>query len=46
VGEGAVVGACSIVTKDVPPWTVCAGNPCRVIRPRELDRAPRERTFR
>jgi putative colanic acid biosynthesis acetyltransferase WcaF len=46
VGEGAVVGACSIVTKDVPPWTVCAGNPCGVIRPRELDRAPRERTFR
>jgi len=37
VGEGAVVGACSVVTKDVPPWSVCAGNPCRVIRPRKLD---------
>jgi putative colanic acid biosynthesis acetyltransferase WcaF len=37
VGEGAVVGACSIVTKDVPPWTVNAGNPCRVIKPRQLD---------
>jgi putative colanic acid biosynthesis acetyltransferase WcaF len=37
VGEGAVVGAGSVVTKDVPPWTVCAGNPCRVIKPRRLD---------
>src|SRR5580704_9122839 len=36
VGEGAVVGACSVVTKDVPPWTVCAGNPCRVIKTRQL----------
>ena len=35
VGEGAVVGACSVVTKDVPPWTVCAGNPCRVIKGRQ-----------
>jgi putative colanic acid biosynthesis acetyltransferase WcaF len=34
VGEGAVVGACSVVTKDVPPWTICAGNPCRVIKSR------------
>jgi putative colanic acid biosynthesis acetyltransferase WcaF len=36
VGEGAVVGAFSVVTKDVPPWTVCAGNPCRPIRTRIL----------
>jgi acetyltransferase-like isoleucine patch superfamily enzyme len=32
VGEGAVVGAGSIVTKDVAPWTVVAGNPARPIR--------------
>lgn len=36
IGEGAVVGACSVVTKDVPPWMVCAGNPCRPIKPRIL----------
>lgn len=37
VGEGAVVGACSVVTTNVPPWTVCAGNPCRVIKERRMD---------
>lgn len=32
IGEGALVGAGSVVTKDVKPWTVVAGNPARVIR--------------
>ncbi len=32
VGEGAIIGACSLVTKSVPPWTVAAGNPARVLR--------------
>ena len=44
VGEGAVVGAYSVVTKDVPPWMVCAGNPCRVIKPRRLDDVNESRT--
>lgn len=32
IGEGAVVAAGSIVTKDVPAWTLVAGNPARVIK--------------
>ena len=32
VSEGAVIGAGSVVTSDVPPNTVAAGNPCKVIR--------------
>lgn len=34
IGEGAVVGACSRVFKDVPPWVVAAGHPARVLKPR------------
>jgi acetyltransferase-like isoleucine patch superfamily enzyme len=32
IGENATVGAGSVVTKDVPPGTVVAGNPARVMR--------------
>jgi UDP-2-acetamido-3-amino-2,3-dideoxy-glucuronate N-acetyltransferase len=32
IGEGALVGAGSVVTKDVEPYTVVAGNPARVLR--------------
>ena len=32
IGDNAVIGAGSVVTKDVPAWTVSAGNPCKVIR--------------
>jgi putative colanic acid biosynthesis acetyltransferase WcaF len=37
VGEGAVVGARAVAMKDVPPWTVVAGNPARVVKQRVLD---------
>lgn len=32
VGEGAIVGAGSLVTKDVPAWTVATGRPAKVVR--------------
>ena len=34
IGARAVVGAASVVTRDVPPNVFAAGNPCRVLRPR------------
>ncbi len=32
VGRGAIIAAHSVVTKDVPPFTVAAGNPARVVK--------------
>lgn len=32
IGNGAVVGAGSVVTKDVPPYAIVAGNPARIIK--------------
>lgn len=34
VGEGSVIGAGSVVTKSMPDWMVCAGNPCKPLKPR------------
>lgn len=34
IGHGAVIGARSVVTKDVEPYSVVGGNPARVIRNR------------
>ena len=32
IGSNAVIGAGSVVSKDIPDWSLAAGNPCRVIR--------------
>jgi len=34
VGDGAVIGACSVVTKDINPYEIVAGNPAKVIKMR------------
>lgn len=36
IGEGVVVGACAVVTKDVESWTVVAGNPARFVKKRVI----------
>ncbi|KAF9165555.1 hypothetical protein DFQ26_009806 [Actinomortierella ambigua] len=42
IGEGSTVGAGSVVTKDVPPFTVVAGNPAQVIRVLDREGCRRE----
>lgn len=32
IGSNCVIGAGSVVTRDIPDWSLAAGNPCRVIR--------------
>jgi len=39
VGRGTVVGARAVVTKDLPDWKICAGNPCRPIKDRVINAA-------
>ena len=34
VGDGAVLGLCSVATRDLQPWTVYAGMPARAVKPR------------
>lgn len=32
LGRGCIVGACSLVNKDIPPYAVVVGNPCRIVK--------------
>ena len=43
VGEGAVIGANSLVLSDIPPWTIAAGSPAKVVRERKDDSVSRKR---
>lgn len=44
IGSNTVIGAGSVVTKDIPDWVIAAGNPCRVIR--EITEEDRRLYFR
>ena len=41
IGDNVVIGAGSVVTKDIPDWSIAAGNPCRdkrkLFRDEEID---------
>jgi len=37
IGAGCVIGARSVVNKDMPAWMVCAGHPCRPLKARKLN---------
>lgn len=39
IGEGAIIGARAVAMKDVPAWTIVAGNPAKLIKRRELAEA-------
>lgn len=36
IGEGAIIGSRSVVTKSIKSWQVCAGNPCSRIKDRNI----------
>jgi acetyltransferase-like isoleucine patch superfamily enzyme len=44
IGDNAVIGAGSVVTKDIPANVVAAGNPCHVIR--EITEDDRRKLFK
>jgi acetyltransferase-like isoleucine patch superfamily enzyme len=35
IGDGAVIGCCSVVTKDIPESSICVGNPVKIIKNRD-----------
>ena len=44
IGNNAVIGAGSVVTKDIPDWCIAVGNPCRVQK--KITEADKRKLFR
>lgn len=36
IGDGAIIGARAVVTKNMPEWMICAGNPCNPLKNRSI----------
>ncbi len=36
IGDGAVIGARSVVNKNMPPWMICTGHPCIAVKERKF----------
>ncbi len=43
IGEGAVIGACSVVTRNIPPYALAVGNPANVVRSLKVSTNPAEK---
>jgi len=39
IGHGSIIGACTVVTRDIPPFSLAVGNPARVLRRYDIARA-------
>ena len=44
IADGAIVGACALISRDVPEWTIWAGNPAREISKRSAFASTNEQT--
>ena len=38
IGNGSIIGANSVITKDIPPYTIWGGNPAKFIRNRDINK--------
>ena len=38
IGDGAIIGACSVVAKSIPPYSIAVGNPCKTVKKRFDDK--------